>query len=204
MNIQSFILQTGLVTSYILIFLIVFAESGLFFGFFLPGDSLMIGLGIIASQGHLNIFTLILVGAIAAIAGDTVGYLFGKKVGPALFDKEDSLFFKKSYVHRANDFYNEYGTKTIVLARFTPFIRTFAPIVAGIANMKYQLFLTYNIIGAITWVLVVTLSGYFLGNIPGITRYATALEVIIVVASLYAAYIHLRPRKSKKIKNNDL
>lgn len=193
---QDFFLNAGLFASYIVIFLIIFAESGLFFGFFLPGDSLLISLGLIAAQGTLNIWLIILIGVAAAISGDSVGYIFGKRVGPALFNKEDSFIFKKQYVHKAHKFYEEHGKLTIVLARFTPFVRTFAPIVAGIGKMEYKTFISYNVIGGVSWIVSISLTGYFLGTlIPDIDRYILPLVAVIVIASFIPTIKHLR-RKS--------
>ena len=139
---------------------IVFAETGLFFGFFLPGDSLLFTAGFLASQHQLT-FGWLLVGAfIAAVLGDSVGYAFGKKIGPALFTKEDSVLFNKEHINRAKHFYEKYGKKTIILARFIPIIRTFAPIVAGIGNMTYKTFITFNIIGAFAWTWLMLWLGF--------------------------------------------
>ncbi|MBI3887802.1 VTT domain-containing protein, partial [Candidatus Microgenomates bacterium] len=134
---------------YIGIFSIVFAESGLFFGFFLPGDSLLVTAGLFAAKGELNITVLILLCVVGAILGDTVGFTFGHKTGPMLFNREDSKCLKKSHIEKAKSFYDKHGGKTIILARFMPFIRTFAPIVAGAAQMHYPSFLSYNVIGGI-------------------------------------------------------
>src|SRR3989338_8644806 len=135
------------------LFFIVFAESGLFIGFFLPGDSLLFTAGFLASQGYLSIVPLSLLCFLAAILGDNFGYAFGKKVGPAIFKKEDSLIFHKKHLERAENFYSEYGPKAIVLARFLPIVRTFAPILAGVGKMRYQTFFYYNVMGAAIWAL---------------------------------------------------
>ncbi|MEK7188600.1 MAG: DedA family protein, partial [Patescibacteria group bacterium] len=136
---------------YLGLFLIVFAESGLFFGFFLPGDSLIVTAGLLASQGFFNIYYLLIILPIAAVSGDSIGYWFGKKVGPAIFNKEKSFFFDKNHIERANNFYKKHGGKTIIIARFIPIIRTFAPIVAGVAEMDYTKFLKFNIFGGLFW-----------------------------------------------------
>ena len=133
------------------VLIIVFAESGLFFGFFFPGDSLLFTAGFLASQNYLNISILVFGAFICAVLGDSVGYWFGRKVGPKIFTKEDSIFFHKKHIERAQNFYNKYGNKTIFLARFVPIVRTFAPIVAGVGQMKYKNFLTYNIFGGFVW-----------------------------------------------------
>ena len=167
------------------VFLIVFAESGLFFGFFLPGDSLLFSAGLIASGGYFNIQLLVLVCITGAIIGDTVGYWTGKKMGPKLFYKEDGLFFRKKYIRDAEIFYEKYGKYTIILARFVPFIRTFAPIVAGIGSMRYRTFISYNILGGISWVLILILSGYFLGRIiPNPDTYILPIVLGIIIISV--------------------
>jgi membrane-associated protein len=187
---------SGLVVAYLIIFLIVFAESGVLIGFFLPGDSLLITLGLLASQGYFNLGILLVLMSVAAITGDSVGYWFGRKVGPGLFNREDTRIFKKENLRRAHQFYENYGTKTIVLARFVPFARTFAPILAGIGNMNYRLFLSYNIIGGITWVFSITLLGYFLGRvIPDVDRYVLLVVAGVIVASAIPAYMEYRRSK---------
>ncbi|HKX75498.1 MAG TPA: VTT domain-containing protein [Acidimicrobiia bacterium] len=167
------------------LFAIVFAESGLFFGFFLPGDSLLFTAGLFAAQGTLSL-PVILVGCfVAAVAGDQVGYQFGKRVGPALFRRPDSRFFRQEYVHRAEHFFRKYGAKTIVLARFVPIVRTFAPILAGVGTMPYRTFVTYNVVGGLLWAVGVTLLGYLLGElIPDIDTYLLPIVALIVFLSL--------------------
>ncbi len=163
---------------------IVFAESGLFFGFFLPGDSLLFTAGILASQGHLDIALVIVISVIAAIVGDSVGYAFGSYVGPKLFKKSDSLFFHREHVIKAQTFYEKHGRKTLILARFIPIVRTFAPILAGVAKMNYRVFLTYNIIGGLIWAVGLPLAGYFLGSaIPNIDQYLLPVILGIILAS---------------------
>ena len=166
------------------LFLIVFAESGLFFGFFLPGDSLLFTAGLFAAQGTLNL-PLILVGCfVAAVAGDQVGYWFGQRVGPSLFRRPDSRLFKQEYVGRAQEFFARHGAKTIVLARFVPIVRTFAPILAGVGGMPYRTFLSFNVIGGLLWAVGVTLLGFWLGNlIPDIDRYLLPIIVLIIAIS---------------------
>lgn len=166
------------------LFAIVFAESGLFFGFFLPGDSLLFTAGLFASQGTLSL-PLILVGCfVAAVAGDQVGYLFGKRVGPALFRRPDSRFFRQEYVERAQHFFEKYGAKTIVLARFVPIVRTFAPILAGVGKMPYRTFVSFNVVGGLLWAVGVTLLGYTLGEmIPDIDQYLLPIIALIILIS---------------------
>jgi membrane-associated protein len=149
---------------YIGLVAIVFAESGLFFGFFLPGDSLLLTAGLLASQGHLKLSILLLILPPAAILGDSVGYWFGRKVGPPIFSRENSLLFRRKNLLAAKAFYDKHGGKTIILARFMPFIRTFAPIVAGAVEMHYPRFLLFNVFGGLLWAAGVTTAGYFLAN----------------------------------------
>jgi membrane-associated protein len=175
---------------YVGVAFMIFAESGLLIGFFFPGDSLLITTGLLASQGFFNIITLLVVLPLAAIGGDTVGYWFGKKVGPAIFKKEDSLFFRKSHVRKAHAFYEKHGGKTIVLARFVPIVRTFAPIVAGVAKMEYGRFLSFNVFGGLFWSVGMLLIGFFLGNfIPDVDRYLFPLILLIVFLSILPGII---------------
>ena len=168
------------------VFGVIFAESGLFFGFFLPGASLLFTAGLLASQGFFNPWILIPGVTIAAILGDNAGYWFGRKVGYKLFLREDSRWFHHDHLQRAEEFYEKYGSRTIFFARFVPFIRTFAPIVAGIAHMNYRTFVLYNILGALTWATGVTSLAYFLGSrVPFISNYLTYIILgIIVVTSI--------------------
>ena len=167
------------------IFFITFAESGLFFGFFLPGDSLLFTSGFLASQGFFNLPLLLLTIFLGAVLGDSVGYMFGKRVGPKIFSKEDSRFFHKKNLDKAQAYYEKHGPKTIVLARYTPIIRTFAPIVAGVGSMKYKTFITYNLIGGALWTLSMTLAGFFLGSvIPDVDKYMLPIVLIIIIISL--------------------
>jgi len=175
---------------------IVFAESGLFFGFFLPGDSLLFTAGFLASQGFLNIYLTIFMIFVSAVAGDSVGYFFGRKVGPAIFKKEDSIFFKKENLIRTERFYEKNGAKTIIIARFIPIVRTFAPIIAGIANMNYVKFIKYNIVGGFFWSFGVTLAGYFLGKvIPGVDKYLLPIILLIIFLSVLPTIIHFIKEK---------
>jgi len=163
---------------------VIFAETGLFFGFFLPGDSLLFTAGFLASQHQLSFAWLLLGTFVAAVLGDTVGYAFGKKVGPAIFTKENSVFFDKKHIARAQHFYEKYGKKTIILARFIPIIRTFAPIVAGIGNMKYRTFISFNIIGAFAWTWIMLWLGYGFGSIiPNPDRYVIPAVIVIIIIS---------------------
>jgi membrane-associated protein len=167
------------------LFLIIFLESGVFFGFFLPGASLLFTSGILASQGMFDERILIPLVTIAAILGDNVGYWFGNRVGIKLFLRPDSRFFKHEHLILAHRFYEKHGAKTIVLARFVPIVRTFAPIVAGVVNMRYSTFVVFNIIGALLWATGVTSAGFFLGErFPIIEDYLTYVILGIVIVTL--------------------
>lgn len=169
---------------YLGIFFAVFAESGLFFGVIFPGDTLLFTAGFLASQGLLNIFVLI--GGIFAMAvlGDNFGYLTGKKLGPRIFTKEESFFFKQSYIEKAEVYFKKHGSKTIILARFIPFVRTFAPMLAGVGSMPYKTFFFYNLVGSVVWICAMLLSGYFLGRIfPTFDHYIVYIAGGIFVAS---------------------
>ena len=176
---------------------VVFAESGLLFGFFLPGDSLLFTAGLFAAQGRLSL-PVILVGCfLAAVAGDQVGYAFGNRVGPALFRRPDSRFFKKEHVEKAQDYFDRYGSKTIVLARFVPIVRTFAPIVAGVGSMRYRTFLVYNVLGGLLWAVGVTLLGYFLGEIEWVEQnLEIAILGIVGLSVLPIVFELLRARRT--------
>lgn len=171
---------------------IVFAESGLFFGFFLPGDSLLFTAGLLASRGFLNPEILFLGVILAAVLGDNVGYTFGQKIGPAIFAKDDSIFFNKKYVEKAHSFYEKHGNKTIILARFIPVVRTFAPIVAGVGNMNYKKFFVYNCLGGVLWSILLLGAGFVLGaTIPGIDRYLLPIVFVIIAISFLPGLLHL-------------
>ncbi|MBY0538899.1 DedA family protein [Patescibacteria group bacterium] len=178
---------------------IIFAESGLFFGFFLPGDSLLFTAGFLASQGLFNIWLLVTLTTIAAIAGDSVGYWFGKKIGPMIFKRPDSFWFSQERVHQAHAFFEKHGAKSIILARFIPAVRTFTPIIAGVAGMHYDTFLKYNIIGGVLWATLLPLLGYYLGTfVPDIDQYIIPIVIAIVVASLIPlAMEFLKKRKNR-------
>ena len=178
------------------VFGIIFAESGLLVGFFLPGDSLLFTAGFLASQGVFNIYLLLPLVLIAAVTGDSFGYSFGYRIGPKIFKKKNSLFFSQDNVVRAQKFYEKHGSKTIVLARFFPIIRTFVPILAGVGKMRYRHFLMYNIIGGSIWAIGATLAGFFLGGyITDIDSFLLPLVVLIVLTSLVPAAAHLLIKK---------
>jgi len=179
--------------------IIIFAESGLFFGFFLPGDSLLFTAGFLAPILEVNIYLLIAGVFIAAVLGDNTGYWFGKKVGRKLFTKDDSLFFKKEHVLKANEFFNKYGAKALVLARFIPVVRTFTPIIAGVAGMKYRDFLMWNIFGALLWGVGITSAGYFLGKtIPNSEKYLGYIIAVIIVVSFVPVVLEILKNWKKK------
>src|SRR6476646_1864338 len=169
--------------------IIVFAETGLLVGFFLPGDSLLVTAGVFAGTGQLNILHLNLILIAAAILGDTVGYWFGRKTGPALFRRPKSLLFNPDHLRRAHDFYEKHGGKTIIIARFMPIIRTFAPIVAGMGEMNYRRFLSFNVVGGVFWVASMTGIGYFLGRIPGVREHIEVVILIVVFLSILPGII---------------
>lgn len=186
---------------YLGIFAIVFAESGLLIGIFLPGDSLLFTAGLLASQGVFNIWWLVTLSFVAAALGDSAGYAFGHKVGPKIFTKEDSWLWNKQHIQRTQIFYQKYGAKVLVLARFMPVVRTLAPILAGVGTMKYSTFLFYNLIGAGIWAIGVTLLGYYLGQIiPDIDRYLLPIIVGIVAVSVAPSFWEIwRARRQKKV-----
>jgi membrane-associated protein len=178
---------------------IIYAETGLLIGFFLPGDSLLVTAGLLASQGKLNIAALLIGCGVAAVAGAQTGYVIGLRAGPRLFRREDSRFFKREYVDKAQSYFDRYGGKTIVLARFVPIVRTFANVVAGVAKMDPRRFLLYNLLGGIPWTVGITLLGYGLGQIHGIDKYILVIVAVIVVISAAPVAIELmRARRSRR------
>lgn len=186
---------------YLGLFGIVFAESGLFLGFFLPGDSLLFTAGFLASQNFLDIKILAPLTFLAAILGDSFGYAFGNKIGHKLFSKEDSILFHRHNLERAQKFYNKHGGRTIILARFMPIVRTFAPILAGVGKMKYSTFLFYNVIGGFLWAIGLTGMGYYLGNtIPNVDKYLLPIILSIIFLSVLPSAIHVLKNKSDREK----
>ena len=177
---------------------IVFTETGLFVGFFLPGDSLLVTAGIFAATGDLNLWTLNIVLSLAAILGDTTGYVIGFKTGPMIFRREDSLFFHRKHLITAKEFYDQYGGFTIFIARFIPIIRTFAPVVAGVGKMKYRRFIAYNVFGGIFWVMSMTFVGYFLGRmVPNIQEQIHIVIAVVIFLSLLPGIAKLAREKWK-------
>jgi len=182
---------------YIGVFAVIFAESGLFFGFFLPGDSLLFTAGFFAFK-YPEQFSLpiLIVGCFAAaVLGDSVGYAFGNRVGQGLFSRPDGRFFKKKYIEQAHAFYEKNGNRTIVLARFVPIVRTFAPIVAGISKMQYRNFLTYNIVGGLLWAVGLNIAGYLTGRILGqfidVDKFLLPIIALVILISLLPAILHV-------------
>ncbi len=201
---QSIISQGG----YYLLLLVVFAETGLFFGFFLPGDYLLFLAGLLCATGLLDvsIYLLIITLVIAGFLGNYVGYWFGYRTGPVLLKKEDSFFFKKRYIYLAEDFYKRNGGMALVLGRFFPIIRTFAPIFAGIVKVDFKKFTIYNIIGSIAWVTTLTLSGYFLGRrYPHLKDYLQYIVIgLIIVTTIPLIFALLKKRLSKSINEQEI
>ncbi len=185
--------------AYTILTIFVFAETGMMVGFFLPGDSLLVTAGIFASRGDLDIITLIALLIPATLLGDSIGYFIGRKLGPKIFTKEKSFLFRKDYILKTKSFYDKHGGITIAIARFMPIIRTFAAVVAGVGQMKYTKFLFYDIIGGISWVLSMTLAGYFLGQLfPGVVKRLELVIIIVVFVSLLPAIIKYISHKLKK------
>ena len=177
---------------------IVFVETGLLIGFFLPGDSLLVTAGLFAARGDIQLLPMIVALSIAAIVGDSLGYNIGKRSGPKLFTRADSLFFNKKHLLTTKEFYDRHGPFTIVIARFVPIVRTFAPVVAGIGTMEYKRFISYNVFGGIGWVLSMVLGGYFLGQIiPDIHKNVDKVIIIVIFLSLLPIIIKVIREKMK-------
>jgi membrane-associated protein len=179
--------------------LIIFAETGLLIGFFLPGDSLLFTAGILASQGNLNIAVIATGCFLAAVIGDQVGYTIGHRAGPPLFRRPDSRVFKQRYVDRTREFFDKHGPKTILLARFVPVVRTFAPVLAGVGEMDRRTFTTYNVVGGFVWAVGVTVAGYLLGSAIGsdIDKYLLPIIAVIVVLSILPPLIEMRRERRR-------
>lgn len=192
--------------TYIILFLIIFAETGFVITPFLPGDSLIFAVGTFAGAGHINIILMYITLLIAAILGDTANYWIGHKLGISVFAKKNSRIFKKEYLEKTIEFYKKHGGKTIILARFVPIVRTFAPFVAGVGKMKYGTFLSYNIIGGFAWVTIFIFSGYFFGQVPFIKNNFEVVAILIVAVSimpmLFEFAKHKLYRNKHKIKEH--
>ncbi|HEV3469170.1 MAG TPA: VTT domain-containing protein [Pyrinomonadaceae bacterium] len=196
--------RTIAAAGYAVLILVVFAETGLAMGFFLPGDSLLVVAGIFAARGDLNVFVLLTTLFLAAVIGDAVGFWTGQKLGPRLFKREKSLLFRPAHLEKAHAFYEKYGGKTIIIARFVPIIRTFAPIVAGAADMQYRKFVLFNVVGGFAWVFSMILTGYFLGNIlrdrfgVNLDEHIEWVVIIVVALSLMPPVVeYLKARREK-------
>ena len=178
---------------------IVFSETGLLIGVFLPGDSLLVTAGLLAAHGYLNVYHLAPVLTLAAICGNSLGYFIGRATGPRIFNRENSIFFNKKHAMRAHEFYEKHGRVTIVIAQFMPVIRTFSPVIAGVGGMRFRDFTKYNVLGAVVWVWSMLGIGYFLGNyIPGIDKHIEIVVVIVVFISLLPGLVSgLRARRKK-------
>ena len=186
---------------YILLVAIVFTETGLLVGLFLPGDSLLITAGLLAGAGILNIWWLNGLLIAAAIVGDSTGYAIGARLGPRIFTREKSLLFNPKHVVRTQRFYEKYGPKTIVIARFVPIIRTFAPVLAGVGQMRYRRFVTYNVVGGIGWVASMTGAGYVLGQtVPNISKHMHVLVIVIIVLSCVPIAVEIYRERRKTLR----
>ncbi|MBI1883326.1 MAG: DedA family protein [Chlamydiae bacterium] len=194
----SVMIQNCGLWTYLILFLIVFCETGLVVTPILPGDSLLFAAGAFAAQGSLKVEILLLILSFAAVAGDTLNYWIGAIVGPKVFHQEKSRFLKKEYLDRTHSFYEKYGAKTIILARFVPIVRTFAPFVAGIGKMSYTRFLSYNLLGGLAWIFAFILGGYFFGNLSYVKHnFTLVILAIIVISILPGAVEYVRQRKKR-------
>ncbi|MGV3522632.1 MAG: DedA family protein [Candidatus Sericytochromatia bacterium] len=193
------VIETYGTWTYLLLFVIIFCETGLVVTPFLPGDSLLFAAGTFAALGSLNLALILFLLAVAAVLGDALNYWIGYHLGPRVFRQEEGLFFKKAYLDKTQAFYDKYGGKTIILARFVPIVRTFAPFVAGIGRMPYRIFFLYNILGGLLWVGVCTLAGFLFGNIPIVQKnFELAIIGIILVSILPMALEFLKHRTERK------
>jgi len=182
----------------LLVMAIIFAETGLLIGFFLPGDSLLFTAGLLANQGDLNIAFLLVGVFAAAVIGDQVGYQFGRKAGPSIFRKPDAKLFRQEYVEHTKTFFDNHGPKTIVIARFVPVVRTFAPVLAGVGEMKWKTFTIYNVIGALVWAVGITLLGYALGSAIGtdnVDKYLYPIIAVIILVSFIPPFLEWRKHR---------
>lgn len=178
---------------------IVFAESGLLIGLFLPGDSLLFTAGFLASQGYLSIVPLVFIAFVAAVLGDNTGYWLGKRFGPSVFRKRGSLLLDSEHIRRAEDFFQKHGPKTIILARFVPIVRSIAPILAGVGSMHRRTFFFFNVVGGLLWGIGITLAGYFIGSIiPGVDKYIIPIVLLIIFVSIAPGLWHLLRDKNNR------
>ena len=205
MNFTDILSSAGPVFGLIILAILIFGESGLLIGFFFPGDTLLFGAGVLAASGVFNLAVVCLVCFLATVLGDNIGYQIGNRFGKKLFSKEDSIFFHKDHLTRAQAFYDKHGKKTIMIARFVPVIRTFAPIIAGIGKMNYKTFVIYDTLGGLLWTLSLINLGYFLTKlVPGVhvEKYLEPVIIAVVVCSLIPAIYHLVKENLKKRKTN--
>ena len=182
--------------SYAGIFAILFAESGLLIGLFLPGDSLLITAGLLCAQGSLSVWGVIVAAVLGAVLGDTAGFWIGRRLGPAVFRRPESRFFKPAYVERARSYFERYGVRTLVIARFVPVVRTFVPTMAGVGAMHYPRFFLYNVVGGVLWGVSIPLAGFYLGRlIPNLDRYILLIVGLVLVLSLIPLGFELRKQR---------
>ena len=199
LNFSEILKNAGPLVALAIVGAIIFSESGLLIGFFLPGDTLLFSAGLLASTGKINLVWLMLTTIVAAVIGDNVGYNIGKRAGPKIFTRKDSLLFKQEYIETASKFYDKHGGKTIILARFTPIVRTFAPVVAGVGEMPRKRFMAYNVIGGILWGICMPLLGYFLGHrFPKLDHYIEYILLFAVVSSLLVSAWHILKDKKNR------
>ena len=192
------IIRTYGLWTHLLLFLIIFCETGLVVAPILPGDSLLFAAGTFAALGSLNLTGIIVSLSVAAVAGDTVNYWIGHLVGPKVFTQNTSRFFKKEYLDRTHQFYEKYGGKTIIIARFVPIIRTFAPFVAGIGSMTYVRFIAYNVVGGVGWIMILVLAGYFFGNVPIVRRNFSLVILAIIIISVLPGVVEFARQKYRR------
>lgn len=194
----DYLIQTYHTWTYLLLFLIIFCETGVVILPFLPGDSLLFAIGAFAARGSFDFWAITICLLVAAILGDSVNYMIGKYIGPKVFQHNDSKLFNKSHLLKAQSFYDKYGAKTIIIARFIPIVRTFAPFVAGIGKMSYKKFMTFNVVGATLWILLFIPLGYFFGNLPFVqANFKLVMIAIILISVLPGVVEYIRERKKK-------
>jgi membrane-associated protein len=194
----DYLIQTYHTWTYLILFMIIFCETGVVVMPFLPGDSLLFAIGAFAARGSFDFWTISLTLLVAAIIGDSLNYSIGKYVGPKVFHKADSKLFNKSHLLKAQAFYEKYGAKTIIIARFIPIVRTFAPFVAGIGEMTYKKFMTYNVVGAVAWIFIFIPLGYFFGNLPFIQSNFKLVMIAIIVISILPPIIEFIREHKKR------
>ncbi|MBC7427394.1 MAG: DedA family protein [Bacteriovorax sp.] len=193
----DYIIQTYHTWTYLILFLIIFSETGIVVLPFLPGDSLLFAIGAFAARGSFNLWTVSITILLAAIIGDSVNYAIGKYIGPKIFSRPDSRFFNKNHLFKAQAFYEKYGAKAIIVARFIPIVRTFAPFVAGIGEMTYRKFMIYNVIGAMLWVFIFIPLGYFFGNLPFVQANFKLVMIAIILISLAPVVIQFLKERAE-------